>query len=72
MVLKNLPGSAPNEARSISAAVELGFWSSILVRPTNGQEERVEPHDGHRHYDGEPLECSPQQRHHVRCVLQKK
>jgi hypothetical protein len=67
-----LPGSTTNKARSISAAVELGLLSSTLTRPTNGQEEeeRIKPHDGDRHYDREPLEGSPQQRHQVGNVLQ--
>jgi hypothetical protein len=69
-----LPGSTINKARSISAAVELGLLSSTLTRPTNGQEEeeRIKPHDGDRHYDGDRSKAvpSPQQRHQVGNVLQ--
>jgi hypothetical protein len=66
-----LPWSTPYKPRSISSTVKLCLRSSILVRPTNSQEEGVKPDKGHRHYDGETLERSPQQRHQLRYVLHK-
>jgi len=67
-----LPWSAPNKPRSISAAVELGFGSSILIGTANRQEEGIKPDEGNGHYDRKPLKGSTQQGDQMWYVLQKR